>query len=114
MTIIIESPFGNYYGCFMVKAEDDGKFYACIENYDGCHWNEISEQFYDACVKEFAPASNVVYYLINSNPPGKAYGPFDSNELAWKHLFGATPNYGEIEKRIKLGWFVAECDAAKD
>ena len=36
---------GNYYGGLEVK-EDEGKFYWCIENWDGHHWNEIPEDLY--------------------------------------------------------------------
>lgn len=41
---------GNHYGCLEVK-EENGKFYWCIENWDGSHWEEIPKYLYDAMVK---------------------------------------------------------------
>lgn len=110
---IIESPFGNYYGVFQVKKDESGLCFACVENYDECYWMEISVEFYDACVKEFGPVNNIVYFLINSNAPAKAYGPFADHDAAWHHLFGCLPNDKEKQARISLGWYIAECDTAK-
>lgn len=41
---------GNYYGCLTVKKEN-GKFYWCVENWDGFHWDEIPEYLYEALMK---------------------------------------------------------------
>lgn len=41
---------GNYYGGLAVKQED-GKFYWSIENWDGCYWEEISQELYRALLK---------------------------------------------------------------
>jgi len=40
---------GNFYGGLNVKAEG-GKFFWSIENYDGNHWEEISEHLYRALI----------------------------------------------------------------
>lgn len=38
---------GNYYGGLHTR-EDGGRFYWCIENYDGFSWDEIPKGLYDA------------------------------------------------------------------
>lgn len=48
----IDSKFGNYYGAFKVK-EENGEYFACVENWDGDQWEPISKEFYEACKKEF-------------------------------------------------------------
>lgn len=36
---------GNYYGSLEVK-ESDGKYYWCIEDWDGKSWEQIPESLY--------------------------------------------------------------------
>ncbi len=41
----------NYYGKLYVS-EKDGKYYWCIENYDGClNWEQIPRYLYDALLR---------------------------------------------------------------
>jgi hypothetical protein len=42
---------GNYYGRLSVIKLDDGKCYWSIENHDGDHWEEISENLYKELLK---------------------------------------------------------------
>ena len=41
---------GNYYGSLSIRRKD-GKPYWSIENYDGHHWEEISEALYAELIK---------------------------------------------------------------
>ncbi len=41
---------GNYYGGLNIK-EENGKYYWCIENYSGYHWDEIPKYLYDTLLK---------------------------------------------------------------
>ena len=41
---------GNYYGGLHVK-EQGGKFWWAVENYDGFHWEEITERLYRELMK---------------------------------------------------------------
>lgn len=43
---------GNYYGTPEVR-EEDGKFYFCLDNYDGVNECEVSKEFYEAFMNEF-------------------------------------------------------------
>lgn len=40
---------GNYYGSLNIK-EEDGAYFWSIENYDGHHWQEITESLYLALI----------------------------------------------------------------
>ena len=43
--VITKLDVGNYYGNLKLKV-DEGKFFWCVENYDGDNWKEISESLY--------------------------------------------------------------------
>lgn len=40
----------NFYGSVNVKKEE-GKYYWCIQDYNGLHWSEIPQYLYDALIK---------------------------------------------------------------
>ena len=41
---------GNYYGGLEIKTED-GSYFWGIENWNGCAWQEIPEDLYEALLK---------------------------------------------------------------
>ena len=41
---------GNTYGNLCVS-EYDGEYYSCVENFDGCYWEEVPKYLYDALLK---------------------------------------------------------------
>ena len=48
---------GNYYGAPYVQ-ERDGKYFFCLDDWDGTSEVEVSKDFYAACVKEFASSKD--------------------------------------------------------
>lgn len=54
-TQYVDSEIGNYYGSAQVKRDAAGCF-MCVENWNGCDWTPISQEFFDAFVKEFGGA----------------------------------------------------------
>lgn len=45
-------------------------------------------------------------WWLQSDPQRKGWGPFSSEEAAWKYLFGRAPEEDEKQRHMECGWYV--------
>ena len=45
-------------------------------------------------------------YYLQSDPQQKGWGPFETEQSAWKYLFGREPKDNDITQHKEAGWYV--------